>query len=129
MGKILIVDDDFDLVDAMKIVLESDGHQVISALSGDEGLKIAREEVPDLIVVDLMMEYATEGFDVAKELRQDEVLCKTPILMLTAIKETTGISFKKDVDKEYALYVDEYLEKPLKPKELMAKVKAFLPKE
>lgn len=126
MPAILIIDDDPDIVKSMKVVLESRKYQVFSASNGKEGLQKTKEVKPDVIILDVIMETGDEGFDVAREIRKDQNLKNIPILMLTSIKERTGFDFKKEAGDEVWLPVDDYCEKPLKPKELIEKVDALL---
>ncbi|MFN7169630.1 MAG: PleD family two-component system response regulator [Candidatus Omnitrophota bacterium] len=128
MSKILIIDDDPDMVEAMRVVLENKNYQVESASSGKEGLKKAREDKPDLIILDVMMENLDTGFEVSRDLKKDQILKDVPILMLTAIKERTGLGFEKEAGDKDWLPVDDYCDKPLKPDELVAKVEALLRK-
>src|SRR3989338_1030904 len=127
MSKILIIDDDPDIVEAMRVVLESRDYQVNSAKSGQEGLKKVKTVKPDLIILDIMMETGDAGFEVAREIKKDYQ--DIPILMLTAIKEKTGLGFKNEAGDEVWLPVDDYVEKPLKPEELISKVEALLKKK
>lgn len=129
MEKILIIDDDPDIVEAMKVVLESKNYQVSNAKNGEEGLKKVKLEKPNLIILDVMMEAADKGFDVARVLKNDKNYEHIPILMLTAIKERTGLDFKNEAGDEAWLPVDDYLDKPLKPNELLAKVELLLKKK
>lgn len=124
--RILIIDDDDDLVKSMRVVLESKGYQITAAPNGREGLKEARQQKPDLIILDVMMETAGQGFNVARDLKQDESCKDIPILMLTAVKSVTGLDFGKEAGDEVWLPVDEYAEKPLKPDELISKVELLL---
>lgn len=126
MAKILIVDDDPDIIESMKVVLESKGHEVISAPSGKKGLAEARKNNLDLIILDVMMETGDSGFTVARELRKDKKYKDTPILMLTAIEEKTGMGFKKEAGDKTWLPVTDYVEKPLKPEDLLARVEKLL---
>lgn len=128
MAKILLVDDDPDIMESMKVILESKKYEVISAFSGEEGLNKTRKKKPDLIILDVMMETGDKGFDVARELKRDENCKHIPILMLTAIKERTGMGFEKEAGDEVWLPVDDYCDKPLKPEELIAKIKKLLKK-
>lgn len=129
MPKILIVDDDPDIVEAMKVVLESKHYQVASAEDGETGLERARTDKPDLIILDIMMETSDKGFDVARQLKADRYYKGIPILMLTAIKERTGLDFKKEAGDEVWLPVDDYVEKPIKPNELLERVESLLRKK
>lgn len=126
MAKILIIDDDADIVEAMKIVLESRKHQVATAGSGEEGLRKLKTNKPDLIILDVMMETGDSGFEVARSIKKDTAYKNVPILMLTAIKEKTGLDFGKEAGDETWLPVNDYMDKPLKPDELLRKVEALL---
>ncbi|MCM8797931.1 MAG: response regulator [Candidatus Omnitrophica bacterium] len=128
MAKILIIDDDPDMVKAMRVVLESKNYQVETASSGKEGLKKAEQGKPDLIILDVMMENLDTGFEVSRELKKDCILKDIPILMLTSIKERTGLDFEKEAGDKDWLPVDAYCDKPLNPDDLVAKVEALLQK-
>lgn len=126
MAKILIIDDDPDITESMRIILESCRHAVHTAKNGEEGLMQASAHGYDLVILDVMMETMSKGFEVARALKSLKANAKTPILLLTAIKESTGLDFEKEAgDKEW-LPVDSYLEKPLKPNELLVKVDSLL---
>jgi DNA-binding response OmpR family regulator len=121
---ILLIDDDMDLNEMNKVVLEANGFDVTVAFSGEEGLKKAAEHLPDLIVLDVMMDYKTEGFHVTYDLRQVPGLKSTPILMLTAINREDFIGrFQPDPTW---LPVDQLLDKPLSPQLLLAEIKKTL---
>ena len=87
--KILLVDDDKDFVEATKIVLESRPYEVICAYNGNEGIAKAREEKPDLIILDIIMPIKN-GFNAAEELKNDPELKKIPVIMLTSFSEKVG---------------------------------------
>ena len=126
MAKILIIDDDPDIVESMKVVLESKGHEVISVSTGTEGLKKVGEKQPDLVILDLMMETIDKGFEVAREIKGMRKDKNIPVLMLTAVKEKVGFDFKAEAGDEAWLPIDEYCEKPLSPQELITKVDQLL---
>ena len=129
MARILIVDDDPDITESMKVILESSRHAVATAKNGEEGLRQAQAAGYDLIILDVMMETMSKGFEVARALKSVPANAKTPILLLTAIKESTGLDFEKEAgDKEW-LPVDAYLEKPMKPNDLLLKVESLLKKK
>lgn len=128
MANILIIDDDADIVEAMTVALESRRHLVKNATSGDEGLAKCRTERPDLVILDVMMETTDKGFDVARELKKDPAFKNVPILMLTALKDKMGLDFNKEAGDSTWLPVDAYLEKPLKPEDLLLKVEQLLKK-
>ncbi|MFA5779355.1 MAG: response regulator [Elusimicrobiota bacterium] len=123
--KILIVEDDLDVVEAMKVVLESKKYRVISANDGKEGLEKAKSEKPDLIILDVMMRHETEGFKVTQTLRRNEQTKYIPILMVTAITQKTGFPFSPETDGEF-LPVDDYVEKPVQPDDLLLRVEKLL---
>jgi CheY-like chemotaxis protein len=129
--KILVIDDDPDLVEVIRLTLEASGYEVFAAASGAEGLKKVVEVEPDLIILDVMMDYTTEGFQVSLQLRSPEPASEyaayrdVPILMLTAIHSTTSLRFKPEQDY---LPVDAFVEKPLEPSALVAKVQEMLGK-
>ena len=129
MAKILIVDDDPDMVLAARLVLEGAGHIVIEAGGGAAGLAAVRSAKPDLIILDVMMETLTEGFQVALKLRDPDPASDfyahrdIPILMLTAIHHTTDLRFGPDED---LLPVDDFVDKPIDPDDLLEHVNALL---
>jgi CheY-like chemotaxis protein len=90
--KILIVDDDKDLVNATKTILESGNFKVVSAYNREDGLKMVVKEMPDLIILDVQMDSKHAGFDLEKELKKDAGLSKIPILMQTGIEVMTTSS-------------------------------------
>jgi CheY-like chemotaxis protein len=123
---ILIIDDDIDLVEIIRVTLENQGYRVIDAQTGERGLAMAKEQNPDLIVLDVMMGKVDEGFQVAYQLRSDEITADTPILMLTAVTDQTGFDFDPAKDKDF-LPVNEFLEKPVSPRVLVDMVRKHLP--
>ena len=125
-AKILIVDDDPDMVESMKVVLEAKEYHITVAKSGKEGLEKVKADRPDLIILDVMMETSSKGFDVARDLRKDNKYKNIPILMLTALKDATGWDFGKEAGDEAWLPVNAYMDKPLKPDELISKVETLL---
>ena len=121
MSKVLIIDDDADIVEAMRLVMEKRGHKVSFAADGNEGLAKARAEKPDVIILDVMMP-GLDGFEVARELKKDSRTRDISILMLTAIKDKTGFDFQKESGDPQWLPVDDYCNKPLDYEVLLAKV-------
>lgn len=124
MSKILIVDDDPDVVEAIEIILSQAGYEVSSAGSREEGLAAIKAATPDLLVLDVMMEQPDDGIRMAQELRRAKF--DKPILMLTSIGKVTGMSFGRD---DEMVPVDEFQEKPIEPAVLVAKVKDLLSRE
>ncbi len=125
MKKILIVDDDRDVFESMKIVLESEGYGVEWATNGREAIEKAKAGKPDLMILDVMMNTDDEGFQVTYKIRQDSQLSGIPIIMVTSIGSKTGFSFDKNRDEDF-LPVNEFLEKPVDPKVLIDKVRENL---
>lgn len=123
--KILIADDDPDIVEAMKMVLEAAGYTVHSAPNGQECLRKLRQDKPDLLVLDVMMTTETEGFHVAYEIRNDPQLRDLPVLILTAIEQKTGFKFSLEEDEDY-LPVEDFVTKPVEPNELVEHVSKLL---
>ncbi|MEJ2550422.1 MAG: response regulator [Anaerolineales bacterium] len=129
MSKILIIDDDPDIVTAVHMVLENAGYQVLDAANGKEGVKVIKEDRPNLIILDVMMDTATEGFQFALKLRNPDPASDyaefkdIPILMLTAIHSTTPLKFEPDI--EY-LPVELFVDKPIDPDDLLGKVEWLL---
>ncbi len=132
MAKILIIDDDADIVLAVRLSLEGVGHQVMDAPNGTDGLELIKAEQPELIILDVMMNNQTEGFQVALKLRNPDPtseygeFCHIPILMLTAIHSTTPLRFEPDMDY---LPVDLFVDKPIDPDDLVQKVEWVLTDE
>jgi CheY-like chemotaxis protein len=125
-AKILIVDDDPDFADSTKTVLQSQPYEVIVAVNGDEGLRKARAEKPDLILLDIIMP-VEDGFTAAEQLKKDPALSKIPVLMLTSYSSKgsgTGIARGRG----FQLEADDYLDKPVNPTDLLAAVAKHLKK-
>jgi DNA-binding response OmpR family regulator len=118
-AKILIVDDEPDLAETVRFSLELEGYNVLVATNGEEGLNVARQEKPDLILLDLMLP-KLDGYKVCRLLKFDERYKSIPILMLTAKTQ------EKDIILGKATGANEYLTKPFDMDELMAKIKAYL---
>jgi two-component system alkaline phosphatase synthesis response regulator PhoP len=124
--KILLVDDDADFVASTKMVLESENYQVIVASNGDEGLRKARGEKPDLILLDIIMPIE-DGFTAAEQFKKDPQLADTPVLMLTSFSQKgsgTGIPRGRGLSLE----AEDYIEKPVSPQDLLAVVAKYLKK-
>ena len=122
--KILLVDDDPDFVEATKIILESKPYEVIVAKNGDEGLKKAREESPDLILLDIIMP-VENGFTAAEQLKKDPQLSNIPVIMLTSFS-SKGQQTDIPRGRGLSLEAEDYIEKPVSPEELLARVQQYL---
>lgn len=124
-AKVLIIDDDPDFVESIKVVLESQ-YEVAMASNGREGLRVVREEHPDAIILDVMMTRGDEGFEVSRELKRDPKYKHIPILMLTAVQGRTGFDFQSVAGDEAWLPVEDYVDKPVPPSELLARIEKLL---
>ena len=123
--KILVVDDDPDMRDLFSTILEKDGHEVVTARDGVEGYEIARQERPDLIVLDIMMGTQDEGFQLAYSCRSDPVLCDIPLIVASSIAEVSGFDFDTAKDGDF-LPADAFLRKPVEPSGLLDSVRSCL---
>jgi CheY-like chemotaxis protein len=125
-AKIVIVDDDQDIRDTLQHILEGRQYTVITASNKEDGLEKIRAEMPDLAMLDVMMEAWQDGFELARTLKKDPDLKHIPILMLTGVRDQTGIDFKSTAGDPTWLPVDGYLEKPAEPNTLLAEVERLL---
>ena len=127
--KILVVDDDPDILEAVALILESQGYEVVTARDGIEGLANLKAEQPDLMILDLMMP-KMDGFAVCKEL-QDPRWSKykdIPILVLTSVREEASRR-RYELETGLALDVDDYVEKPMSPDVLLKRVSTLIKRE
>jgi two-component system alkaline phosphatase synthesis response regulator PhoP len=125
--KILVIDDDPDLVEATSMILKSRHYDVIAAYGGVEGLEKAKSEKPDLIVLDVMMP-DKDGYTLCKELKADPVLNAIPVLLLTAVVShisTTRFSHQMGMETE----ADDYMDKPVDPAELAKRIEVLLSRQ
>lgn len=129
--KILVIDDDPDVVSFMKTLFEKKRqYQVEVAYDPDEGFEKLEQVNPDLVVMDVMMGKGAGGFILARKVRKDSRFDGIPIIMLTGMREQTGFSFPKDDPKHPKfLPIDEFLEKTVEPEELLEKVEQQLAKK
>ncbi|MHC4693154.1 MAG: response regulator [Planctomycetota bacterium] len=125
-AKIVIVDDDQDIRDTLQHILEGRQYTVITATNKEEGLEKVKAEKPDLTMLDVMMETWQDGFEMARILKKDPNLKGMPILMLTGVRDQTGIDFKSTAGDPTWLPVDGFLEKPVEPNTLLAEVERLL---
>lgn len=119
MSKILVIDDDISILELVKVNLELMGHDVITSPDGIHGYALVKQEVPDLVILDVMMP-DVDGFTVAQRIRQNESTKELPILMLTAL------GMLQDKVQGFNSGVDDYLVKPFELEELKVRVKALL---
>lgn len=118
-GKILIIEDDRDIVEMVEYNLEEEGYETLSALNGEAGLELAGRQYPDLIILDVMLPLI-DGFEVCRKLKSNDVTADIPIIILSAKSQETD----KVVGLE--LGADDYVTKPFSPRELIARIRAIL---
>ncbi len=118
--KIVYVEDEQEMIDLVKLILSRKGYNVIGAAGGREGLDIIRREIPDLVLLDLMMP-DIEGWDVYQQIRADEATKHIPVIVVTAKAQ--------NIDKVLGLHiakVNDYISKPFSPQDLVASVERVL---
>lgn len=118
--KIVYVEDELEMIDLVKLILSRKGYNVIGAGGGREGLDLIREEIPDLVLLDLMMP-DIEGWDVYQQIRADENTKHIPVIVVTAKAQ--------NIDKVLGLHiakVNDYISKPFSPQDLVASVERVL---
>ena len=123
--RILIVDDDPDLVEAVSMLLEAENMVPLAAYGGIEGLEKAKTENPDLIILDVMMP-DKDGFAVARELAADEKLSRIPLVMLSAVVESMAETSYAPHAAARELEAEEWFDKPVDPQALVNRVKELL---
>ncbi len=119
--KIMVVDDDNDFVESITMILESAGYNTITADSGERCLEILQYEKPDLIILDVMMETITEGFNIGYDIKSNPRYDNIPIIMVSSIKDDKGFR----VEKELA-HADDFLDKPFDPEIFLDSVKKHI---
>lgn len=120
MAKIVIIDDDPDILDASSLVLNSKGHEVITATNPEDGYQFVIDNSPDLIILDVMMNEPDDGFFLAQKFRRNKIT--VPILMYTSVSKTIGMDFGVNE----LVPVDDFVEKPISPSLLVEKVEHLL---
>ena len=123
--KILLIDDDLDFLEATETILKSNSsYEVITATDGNIGLQMAKDEKPDLILLDVIMP-VEDGFTAAKKLKNDHQLQDIPVVLLTSFSQRVGetnLAVRQGMDLE----VEDYIEKPVSPQELLRRVEKLL---
>lgn len=127
-AKILVVDDDPDFHVTVGAILRQSGISIVSAYTEREGLETARREKPDVILLDIIMETNTDGFEFCREARRDPLIKHTPILGISAIEKVIGVPLPPDFDPSL-FPVDGYMAKPVTPEKLFAELQRLIPAE
>ena len=125
--KILDIDDDVDVLVARKMVLEHNDYDVVQATSIDVAKEILENEKIDLIILDVMMQKDSDGFNFAQYVKMNEKLKQIPILMVTAVSQRTPFKFNVETDGAF-LPVEKFLDKPVDPDLLIATIRGLLKK-
>ena len=121
MATILIVDDDIGLVESYSEILKSKGYAVLGAFTGEEGIRKAKADKPDLVLLDVMMAKENEGFEIAKRLKADPATQQVPIILVTGIRKAKQLPFGFEPDEDW-LPVNAVLEKPVPPEVLLRRI-------
>ena len=121
--KILIIDDDPLFVKSTQVVLESHGYQVDSAQGGDEGLAKMKEQTPDLVLLDVMMDWVLDGVSVSREMMKQPGLRDIPIIMATSIRNS---EYQSTFPQDEYLHINSWLDKPCAPQDLVAEIKSTI---
>jgi DNA-binding response OmpR family regulator len=121
--RILCIEDEAEMIDLTRLVLEREGYQVFGAVGGRQGLELIRQEKPDLVLLDLMMP-DVDGWEVYRQVKADKELAHIPVVIVTARAQS--------IDKVLGLQVakvDDYITKPFGPRELLASIKKIFDKQ
>jgi DNA-binding response OmpR family regulator len=130
-AKILVIDDDPDFVDAVTPILQSALYDVVSAANPTEGKEKILKENPDLILLDIMMDSLFDGFSLChniKTAKEFKEVKDTPVIFVSAVKEMTGSRFQFKGEEEGLIGPDDYIDKPVKPDDLIARIERLLQK-
>ena len=125
MLKILLIDDEPDSIESMRIVLTAEGFWTETAQSPQEGIQKVKETNPDLVVLDVMMPSDYEGFEVARHIRENLKMDTLPIVILSNVHHVKKVPYRFAPDKDF-LPVDVFLDKPVKPEMLLDTVNRLL---
>jgi CheY-like chemotaxis protein len=125
--RVLVIDDDAQLVETVHTLLESAGYEVSCAFQSEKGMELARELGPDLILLDIMFAGppGPDGVEMSRRLRQDPVLGSTPVIILSGVKKVLDMPIKLAPDEDY-MPVRSFIEKPFKPERLLGEIEQVL---
>ena len=122
---VLIIDDDPDVREALRLMLRPKGYELTMCASGPEGRAAAHNRRPDLIILDIMLSTVTEGFHIAYDFGKDETLARVPIIMISSIGDTMGIEYAKEIGSNYTP-AQNFLSKPLETATMLVAVEEAL---
>jgi len=124
--KILLIDDDLDLVESTKVILESQGFSIITANNGKQGVQELINNKPDLVILDIMMDTNLDGYNTLHTIRNDEFGKNIPVIMMTGIAEAMGVNLRDGVEDDNLFQNVVYLDKPVEADDLINSVKDML---
>lgn len=122
---ILVIDDDPDVREALKLMLTPKGYRLTMCATGPEGRAAAEKQPPDVVLLDIMLSTVSEGFHIAYDFRRDDALSKVPIIMISSIGDTVGMDYSKELGTEY-MPAQSFLSKPLDAATLLRAVEDAL---
>ena len=123
---LLIIDDDPDFAEGIRLILEGAGYLVEIAHDPDEGFEILQTKPPDLLLLDILMGRGAEGIAIARKMRKEPQLRKIPTLIITGMREQIAFLFPGEPVHPHFVAVDELVEKPVEPEFLLDRVSALL---
>jgi DNA-binding response OmpR family regulator len=129
--KIMVIDDDQDFLDAMTTILKSALYEVVAASNPKEGKDKIISEKPDLILLDIMMDSLFDGFSLCNAIKTSIEFAdvkNTPVIFVSAVKELTGSRFQFNGAEQGLIGPDDYIDKPVKPDDLLARIAKLLDK-
>lgn len=126
-GRIVVVDDDVQLVESVTTLLESVGYEVFSAYRAENGFDLAKEKRPDLILLDVMFAGppGPDGFEISRRIKKDPDLRETPVVMLSGVKKVLELGYDVTPDDAF-MPVEAFIDKPVKPEKLLATIDEVL---
>jgi len=119
--KIMVVDDDQDFVKSVTLILEASGYETVDAESGERCLEILRYNIPDLIILDIMMKTITEGFSIISELKASPRYQCIPVIMVSSIKDSEGFRFD-----DSGIAANDFIDKPFDPQILLEHIRKHI---
>lgn len=124
---VLVIDDDPDVREALRLILEPHGYRMTLCATGPQGREAAAKETPDVILLDIMLATVSEGFHVAYELKKNERLADVPIIMISSIGETMGMDYARELGSDY-MPAEVFLSKPLDAARVLKEVEKAIGK-
>jgi CheY-like chemotaxis protein len=122
---ILVVDDDIDVIESRKIILEHNNFNVLTATDAEVAWEILEKEHVDLIILDVMMKKDSDGFTFAQKMKADPKFKKIPIILATAVNQRTKFKFDPAEDEDF-MPVEKFMEKPIDPDDLIMAIRGLL---